>query len=410
MKIAIVTPFYPNAAEPNAGGIGNHFQHLALGFKEEGHKVTVFQFPYVGKTSNSFNHHGIQVRQYGVTQPKWFKMRGLGRLARLTGYVKRFQSKHLLRRTHDVLAKKIPQSGFDVIEATSNRGLPFSYSRLPNRQIPMITRVSTTMALHFEENEEMPDYNQRKECEFERGTISRSDALVTHTKAHAVKLEAELGVDAKRFHIIPHGIDIPPPPTFIQKGSSEEVKVLFVGRFESRKGADVLLKAIPKILEGHPSTRFLLAGSDTNNTYQMEFQAKEDPIILKQVEFLGTVTDDERTRLYKECDVFVAPSMYESFGIVYAEAMSFGKAVVACNTGGAPEVIGRESGLLAEPGDPESLTQCVLELCRNAQQRNHMGQDGYKRVKALFSREKMAKDTLALYHRVLSGNYTGPKY
>ncbi|MBT5379777.1 MAG: hypothetical protein HOL08_12055, partial [Opitutae bacterium] len=82
MKIAIITPFYPSHDEPNAGGIGNHFQHLALGFHEENHQVEVFKFPYVGKTDAKYEYQGIQVHKFGITPPAWFQMRGLGRLAR----------------------------------------------------------------------------------------------------------------------------------------------------------------------------------------------------------------------------------------------------------------------------------------------------------------------------------------
>ena len=56
-------------------------------------------------------------------------------------------------------------------------------------------------------------------------------------------------MDARRFHIIPHGIDIPPPPANPKGGADErEAKVLYVGRFESSKGADVLLEAVPRVL------------------------------------------------------------------------------------------------------------------------------------------------------------------
>ncbi len=404
MKIAIVSPFYPSPEEPNAGGIGNHFQHLALGFREAGHEVEVFQFPYVCAADSVFEHDGVPVHQFGLTPPAWFQARGLGRLARLTGYVDRYPSKRLRRRTCEVLAGRIQGGGFEVIESTSNRGLPLSYCERVRKRLPVFTRVSTTMALHFKENQESPDFNQRKECEYERGTIAMSDALVTHTRAHAAELESELGVDARQFHIIPHGIDIPPPPANPQGGmDEEEAKVLYVGRFESRKGADVLLEAVPRVLAKHPATRFLLAGLDKDGAYERGFKEAHGADVLRQVEFLGAVTDEERTGLYRACDLFVAPSRYESFGIVYAEAMSFGKPVVGCDAGGAPEVIGEKAGLLARPGDPADLAERILELCQDRERCVQMGRDAYDRASTLFSREKMARDTVDLYRQVLAG-------
>ena len=400
MKIAIVTPFYPNEEVTNAGGIGNHFQHLALGFRDADHEVEVFQFPNICSQDSFFHHNEITVHSFALTPPTWFSTRGLGRLARITGYVDRYRPKYLLRLTHKVFTKLIQKRGFEIIEATSNRGLPLSYLRRERRRLPVLTRVSTTMALHFQENLSKPDFNQRKECEYEEETIHRSDRLVTHTKVHAKELEAELGVDAVRFRIIPHGIDIPAPPEPSVRSINKELKVLFLGRFESRKGADVLLDAIPKVLTNHSTVRFILAGRDEGGTHQRNFLNLHKGEIIKQVEFHGEVSDKKRTELFKDCDVFVAPSRYESFGIVYAEAMSFGKPVIGCDAGGAPEVIGDTAGLLAEVGDPEDLAAKILALCKDEEKRIQMGQNAYKRVSTLFSRKRMVQDTLDLYAEV----------
>ena len=400
LKIAIVTPFYPSPSGEDPGGIGNHFHHLAQGFSCEGHEIEVFQFPYTGELKGTCEVGGVPVHRYGVSMPQWFRIRGLGRLARLTGYCESYPSKCLLQLTRKVLKRHIQARGFEVIEATSNRGLPLSYCRSQGKRLPVITRVSTTMAHHFGENQQHPDINQREETCFEKEVIRRSDALVTHTRAHAKKLEEELGISSHRFEIIPHGIVIPAPPEPCSRSMNRELKVLFLGRFESRKGADVLMDAIPKVLTNLSTVRFMLAGRDEDGAYKKNFFDKHKGEILRQVEFLGEVSDEKRTNLYKECDLFIAPSRYESFGIVYAEAMSFGKPVIGCDAGGAPEVIGDTAGLLAKVGDPEDLAAKILVLCKNKEKRIQMGQNAYKRVRAFFSREKMVQDTLDLYAEV----------
>ena len=296
------------------------------------------------------------------------------------------------------------KQGFEVVEATSNRGLPYGYSLKRGRRLPIITRVSTTMKHHFEENRENPDINQQKEAWFEKQVVTRSDALVTHTRAHAKKLEGELGIPAEQFNIIPHGIRIPSrPATVINQNKDNVIRILYVGRFESRKGTDVLLEAIPEVLAELTHVRFLLAGNDRDRSYQSQFEEKHSSRVLSKVDFLGQVSDEERTQLYRDCDLFVAPSRYESFGIVYAEAMSYGKPVIGCNAGGAPEVIGTESGLLARPGDSADLADQILKLCKDGSLRESMGRNAYLRVSELFSREKMARDTVDLYQQVLTG-------
>ena len=80
--------------------------------------------------------------------------------------------------------------------------------------------------------------------------------------------------------------------------------------------------------------------------------------------------------------------------------MSFGKPVIGCDAGGAPEVIGDTAGLLAKVGDPEDLAAKILALCKDEEKRIQMGQNAYKRVSTLFSRKRMVQDTLDLYAEV----------
>jgi glycosyltransferase involved in cell wall biosynthesis len=404
LKIAIVTPFYPSPSGEDPGGIGNHFHHLAQGFLGEGHKVEVFQFPYTGEFQGTLEVEGVPVHRYGVSRPNWFSIRGFGRLARITGFCDSYPSRGLFHLSKKVLQRDIEARGFEVVEATSNRGLPYSYCRSRGNRLPVITRVSTSMAHHFRENQQCPDVNQANEAWFEKELIRMSNALVTHTRAHAVELEEELGIPANRFEIIPHGIGLPgtgelPAPVTDSAGT---VTILYVGRFEERKGTDVLLAAIPKVLAECPDVKFQLAGRDPGGKWEEGFRAGNSSEVQQKVRFLGRVDDDERTRLYKACDIFVAPSRYESFGLVYAEAMGYGKPVIGCKAGGVPEVIGNEAGLLAGPGDAISLAGCIVRLAKDPGARAKMGQAGRQRVVSLFSREKMTRDTLALYRRVLS--------
>jgi len=406
LKIAIVTPFYPTPDGGDPGGIGIHFYHLAMGLLGAGQDVEVFQFPYTGEQQGTVVVDGIRVHRFEVRIPKWFNFRGFGHLARMTGYCDRYPSKGLYKLTRKILQQEVEEKGFEVIETTSNRGLPFSYCRFAGRKLPVITRVSTTMAHHFKENQERPDYNQHREVFFEKGLIGRSDALVTHTKAHAQELEDELSIPASRFAIIPHGIKFPSEDTLAQSrhgSGTKNIEILYVGRFEQRKGIDVLLDAIPQVLAEFPNVRFLLAGNDPGGRWETGFRAKSSATTVSNVKFLGRVGDSELQDLYNRCDIFTAPSRYESFGLVFAEAMAYGKPVVGCNAGGMPEVIGKDAGFLAEPGSSSDLADCLASLARSKQMRKQMGQYARQRVLSRFGYKKMATDTLQLYKRLLSG-------
>ena len=92
------------------------------------------------------------------------------------------------------------------------------------------------------------------------------------------------------------------------------------------------------------------------------------------------------------------PSNYESFGLIFVEAMAHGKPVVACSGGGIPEVVAHgRTGFLSEPRDPAALAANLRLLCRDAGLRRTMGQEARRDVLQRFSRERMVRDTLAAY-------------
>ncbi|MEL7038542.1 MAG: glycosyltransferase family 4 protein, partial [Cyanobacteria bacterium J06592_8] len=143
---------------------------------------------------------------------------------------------------------------------------------------------------------------------------------------------------------------------------------------------------------------FTLVGKDKDNTYQQSFQEKWGSKFNDSVVFAGSVDTEKLHHKYQECDLFVAPSRYESFGLIYVEAMSYGKPVIGCKTGGIPEVIEEKiTGLLAQPSDPKDLAEKILNLAGDADLRHQMGQQGRQRVERLFSREQMAKQTIENY-------------
>ena len=164
------------------------------------------------------------------------------------------------------------------------------------------------------------------------------------------------------------------------------VDILFLGRLEKRKGIVDLLAAIPQIVAAAPYVRFTIAGADnslydgfqarTGQTYPAWF-AHNHPDMAPFVRFLGGVSDEQLNRLYQSCDLFVAPSLYESFGLIYLEAMNYGKPVVGCRAGGIPEVVDDGvTGILVEPGAPQALAEAILRLVRSPALLNAMGEAG----------------------------------
>jgi glycosyltransferase involved in cell wall biosynthesis len=204
--------------------------------------------------------------------------------------------------------------------------------------------------------------------------------------------------------VISPGI-IPVPESEIRPFDTEyrspPFTVLFVGRLEKRKGILDLFQAIPQVVEHFPDVRFVIAGAD--NSIHDGFQRKTGmsyPAFFIEnyskyasyVDFLGEVTDEQLQRLYQSCDIFVAPSLYESFGLVYLEAMNYAKPVIGCWTGGVPEVIENGiTGMLVEPGSPKALAEAILSLLNSPEKMREMGLAGRQRLLDRFTYTKMAK-------------------
>lgn len=105
-----------------------------------------------------------------------------------------------------------------------------------------------------------------------------------------------------------------------------------------------------------------------------------------RVHFLGSVNNSILQAYYRACDVFVMPSAGEGFGIVYLEAMSHEKPVVAARSGAAPEVVlDGITGRLVAYGSKEQLADVLIELCLDTEQRRKLGLAGYRRLQDNFT-------------------------
>ncbi|MDD5547601.1 MAG: glycosyltransferase family 4 protein [Candidatus Pacebacteria bacterium] len=133
--------------------------------------------------------------------------------------------------------------------------------------------------------------------------------------------------------------------------------VITIGRMVGQKGHTILLKAAPKILAKNPNVYFVIVGS---GRLEGELKAEAESLKLgEKVKFPGARTDTPD--LLMASDVFAFPSLWEGQGLILFEAMFAGTPIVASNVGGIPDVIKHEeTGLLAEPGNPDDLAEKIL--------------------------------------------------
>ncbi len=163
--------------------------------------------------------------------------------------------------------------------------------------------------------------------------------------------------------LIPNGIDLMryKAPRRRDKAADAAKTILYIGRLEPRKGVNYLLKAFAAMSALQPNVRLVIAGDGVDREKLEEYVHETG---LKNVDFLGYISDEQKRKLLKEADLFCSPALYgESFGIVLLEAMASGLVTVGGNNPGYASVMtGLGSISLVDPKDTEEFVRRLTLL------------------------------------------------
>jgi glycosyltransferase involved in cell wall biosynthesis len=176
--------------------------------------------------------------------------------------------------------------------------------------------------------------------------------------------------------------------------------LLFVGNLQPRKNLVGLLEAFEILREKKNVThRLIVVGKKTALSGEALARASS-PAIRDAITFTGWVSDEELAWLYNAADLFVFPSYYEGFGLPIVEAMACGTPVLASQRAPMPEIAGGAAALV-EPSFHDQIAESILVLLRDPFLRPRLAKAGLARA-ATFSWERAARETLAVYRRVLA--------
>jgi glycosyltransferase involved in cell wall biosynthesis len=216
----------------------------------------------------------------------------------------------------------------------------------------------------------------------ERQALSHTHAVLVTSDPTKETVLADFGVPHDAIFVAKPGVERPTHIRDRSKGG-HPVRLLAVGQLAPRKGFDVLLNA----LAGLKSNSFTLdiAGVDHGggDTEKMLKALVEHLGLMSCVRFLGAQSRVALDRLYHDADVFVLASLYEGYGMVYAEAMAHGLPVIGTTGGAIPSVVPASAGILAKPGDVESLRQALEIMILDKDKRLAFGAGAIKAAQAL---------------------------
>ena len=178
--------------------------------------------------------------------------------------------------------------------------------------------------------------------------------------------------------------------------------VAFAGRLVAKKGVDTLVEAFARVAAEVPDARLLVAGGGPEEGALRALVDRRG--LAGRVRFLGHLSRDGLEAAFAGAWVQAVPSTWEEpFGIVAAEAMVRGTAVVASSVGGLTEqVADGETGLLAPPGDVGAWAEALLRVLADRDLAERMGRAGRRRGRADFTEDRMVDQFAALYPDVVA--------
>ncbi|WP_411133102.1 glycosyltransferase family 4 protein [Streptomyces sp. C10] len=211
-------------------------------------------------------------------------------------------------------------------------------------------------------------------------------------------LVEHLGGDAV---VIPNGVDVDFFASAEPKAEWQGRTIGFIGRIdEPRKGLPVLMKALPAILAEVPDARLLVAGRGDEEEAVAALPAE----LRSRVEFLGMVSDEDKARLLRSVDLYVAPNTGgESFGIILVEAMSAAAPVLASDLDAFAQVLDQgEAGELFTNEDADALAAAAVRLLGDPARLTELRERGTRHVRR-FDWSTVGADILAVYETVTTG-------
>jgi phosphatidylinositol alpha-mannosyltransferase len=333
VRIGLVSPY----SWSFQGGVNRHVEALAEEFLGRGHDVRVLApFDPPGRVSRVLHRAGaerLDVPDYLIPLGRTAGFGANGSVSNLAPF---------------------PVGGV-VAPRRAVRSADFDVLHVHEPVVPLVgwnatlgARTPVVGTFHAYSTKPLP--NHIANAVGARRVFNRLSARIAVSEAAAWSGRRWFGGD---YTIIPNGVDVDAAPTAPPK-PSEELRILFVGRSEERKGLPILLTAFGALVE-HVPCRLTLVGAEREDV--LRYVA--DPELLRWIDIPGRVSRESLWSELHEADVLCAPSLSgESFGMVLTEAFAAGTPVVASAIAGYSDVVtDGVDGVLVPPGDPQRLAE-----------------------------------------------------
>jgi glycosyltransferase involved in cell wall biosynthesis len=216
---------------------------------------------------------------------------------------------------------------------------------------------------------------------FDRVSMQQADRVTCGSDYGRDRISTLYDIPEDKIITIPHGMNVPywiRQAQAMTRTENDHPVLLAVSKLYPRKRLDILLRAMPAIIALHPTVELRVVGDGLECEAMRALSRELD--IDDHVTWLGHVADERAfAREWVQADVFCHPSLQETFGFVYLEAMMMGKPIVASHASAAPEVVG-DAGLLVEQEDSVGFANAVDRLLLDEGLRQRLSQNGRSRA------------------------------
>lgn len=336
MKIVQICPY--DLARP--GGVQAHVRDLAAWLERAGHQVRVVApYPLDKAPLAGVDHCGRAVKA---------QLFGTG-----------FEVSHARSRDRRALVASLRSWGAELVHLHTPWTPFIAWQVWRDLDLPTVTTFHATLP-----QDRTGGLAARALRRAARHFLTHSRAAIVPSATPLAHLRPQdVGVAA---HVLPPAIDLAPWQAagahLRRADGATDTEIVFLGRFEARKGLGVLLGAWPEVAARLPGVRLTVAGGGPQEDL---LHAAMQGTAGERIRFVPSPDAESARRLVAEADLLVAPSLYgESFGLILIEAMAAGTLpVAAANEGYRTVLTGPGERLLVPPGDAPALAAKLIELC-----------------------------------------------
>jgi glycosyltransferase involved in cell wall biosynthesis len=397
MHIVFWSPAWP--LEKFHNGIVTYVHWMKRELEQQGHRVSIFTFDLHPSVTDS--------RVHKVGRSMWNRvLRRISR-RRVTVDQEVFGASTVIASAIKRLHRREP---VDVIEMEESFGWCADVAK--RTSLPVVVKLHGPAFLSMV-GEELDTPFGREKVEREGIALHAAEAIVSPCQSTLNQTIERYTLRPRlRRHIV-NPVTLSSDAPLWRLDSCDRSTVLFVGRFDLRKGGDVVLQAFAQILAAGRRCKLIFVGPDvglvTPDGNRMQFEAYRDSLfpagLRGQIDFRGPLSNREIAKLRTQAMVTAVASRWENQGYTLMEAMLQGCPVVSTDVGGCPEsVIDGKTGLLANSENAADLAAKLSAILDDPEKAAELGTSARRHVLELHSATKVAAESLEVYREVISNH------